>query len=112
MLGSERVRESLMILIFISKLLGPSSGSFWLTEASSSSEGIIGTDLHTFFLNVLAQIERRRSNFHPGFFGAFVFKFKPNMTVIIKNLAQKVDLLTKCRSNQDCCSICSGTVSQ
>ena len=32
------------------------------------------------------------------------------MTVLIKNLAQKVDFLAKCRSNQDCRSICAGTV--
>ena len=28
------------------------------------------------------------------------------MTVVIKNLAQKVDFLTKCHSNRDCRSIC------
>ena len=27
-----------------------------------------------------------------------------------KNLAQKVDFLAKCRPNQDCRSICAGTV--
>ena len=59
---------------------------------------------------VPAQIERRHSNFCQGFFGAVVFKFEPNMTVIIKNLAQKVHFLAKCRSNQDCRSICAGTV--
>ena len=59
---------------------------------------------------VPVQIERRRSNFRPGFFGAVAFKFEPKMTVVIKNLAQKVDFLTKCRSNQDCRSICAGTV--
>ena len=32
------------------------------------------------------------------------------MTVVIKNLAQRVDFLTKCHSNQDCHSICTGTV--
>ena len=32
------------------------------------------------------------------------------MTVIIKNLAQNVDFLAKCHSNQDCRSICAGTV--
>ena len=57
-----------------------------------------------------AQIERRRSNFRPGVFGAVAFKFEPKMTVVIKNLAQKVDFLTKCRSNQDCRSICAGAV--
>ena len=32
------------------------------------------------------------------------------MTVIIKNLAQKVDFWANYRSNQDCRSICAGTV--
>ena len=32
------------------------------------------------------------------------------MTVLIKNLAQKVDFWAKSRSNQDCRSICAGTV--
>ena len=50
---------------------------------------------------VPAQIELRRSNFRPGFFSAVVSKFEPNMTVLIKNLAQKVDFSAKCRSNQD-----------
>ena len=50
---------------------------------------------------VSTQIERHRSDFRPRFFGAVVFKFEPNMTVIIKNLAQKVDFLAKCHSNQD-----------
>jgi len=59
---------------------------------------------------VPAQIERRSSNFRPGGFGAVAFKFEQKMTVVIKNLAQKVDFLTKCRSNQDCRSICAGTV--
>ena len=59
---------------------------------------------------VPAQIERRRSNFRPGFFGAVIIKFVPNMTVLIKNLAQKEDFLAKCHSNQDCRSICAGTV--
>ena len=53
-----------------------------------------------FYLNFLlflvrntvpAQIERRCTNFGPGFFGAIIFKFEPNMSVLIKNLAQKVD---------------------
>ena len=59
---------------------------------------------------VPAQIERHCSNFRPGFFAAVVFKFEPNMTVIIKNLAQNVDFLAKCHSNQDCRSICAGMV--
>ena len=54
---------------------------------------------------VPAQIERRRSNFRPGFFGAVAFKFEQKMTVVIKNLVQKVDFLTKCCSNQDLVSI-------
>ena len=50
-----------------------------------------------FYLNFLlflvrntvpAQIERRCTNLGPGFFGAVI---EPNMTVLIKNLAQKVD---------------------
>ena len=56
------------------------------------------------------QVEWCCSNFRPEFFAAVVFKFEPNMTVIIKNLAQKVDFLAKCRSNQDCRSICADTV--
>ena len=44
------------------------------------------------------------------FFGAVALKFEPKMTVIIKNLAQKVDFWAKCCSNQDCCSICADTV--
>ena len=40
---------------------------------------------------VSTQIERRRSNFRKRFFGAFVFKFEPNLTVLIKYLPQKVD---------------------
>ena len=59
---------------------------------------------------VPAQIERRRSNKQKWFFGAVEFKFEPNMTVLIKNLAQKVDFWANCRSNQDCRSICAGTV--
>ena len=59
---------------------------------------------------VPAQIERRRSNKQKWFFGAVEFKFEPNMTVLIKNLAQKVDFWAKCRSNQDCCSIYAGSV--
>ena len=43
-------------------------------------------------------------------FGAVEFKFEPNMTVLIKNFAQKVDFWANCRSNQDCRSICAGTV--
>ena len=46
----KRVCEPLMILIFISKLLGPSSRRSQLAQASSSVEGIIGTGLRTFFL--------------------------------------------------------------
>ena len=42
-------------------------------------------------VTVPEQIEWRRTNFRPGFFGAVIFKFEPNMTVLIKNLAQKVD---------------------
>ena len=61
---------------------------------------------------VPAQIERRRSNKQKWFFGAVEFKFEPNMTVLIKNLAQKVDFWANCRSNQDCRSICAGTVSR
>ena len=56
------------------------------------------------------QIEWRRSNIRPELFGAVAFKFEPKMTVVIKNFAQKVDFWTKCRSNQDCRSICAGTV--
>ena len=59
---------------------------------------------------VPVQIERRRSNKQKWFFGAVEFKFEPNMTVLIKNLAQKVDFWANCRSNQDCRSICAGTV--
>ena len=59
---------------------------------------------------VPAQIERRRSNKQKWFFGAVEFKFEPNMTVLIKNLAQKVDFWANCRSNRDCRSICAGTV--
>ena len=59
---------------------------------------------------VPAQIERHRSNFHPEVFGAVAFKFEPKMTVVIKNLTQKVDFLTKCCSNQDCRSIYASTV--
>ena len=33
------------------------------------------------------------------------------MTVPCKNLGQKVDFLAKCHSNQDCRSVCAGTVS-
>ena len=40
-------------------------------------------------LTLPAQIERGHSNFRPGFFDEFVFKFTPNMTVIIMNLHQK-----------------------
>ena len=57
-----------------------------------------------------AQIEWRHSNKQKWFFGAIEFKFEPNMTVLIKNLAQKVDFWANCRSNQDCRSICAGTV--
>ena len=59
---------------------------------------------------VPAQIERRRSNKQKWFFGAVEFKFEPNMTVLIKNLAQKVDFWANYRSNQDCRSICASTV--
>ena len=62
------------------------------------------------FYTVPAQIERLRSNKQKWFFGAVEFKFEPNMTVLIKNLAQKVDFWANCRSNQDCRSICAGTV--
>ena len=63
-----------------------------------------------YIYTVPAQIERRRSNFRPEVFGAVAFKFEPKITVIIKNFVQKVDFLTKCCSNQDCRSICAGTV--
>ena len=56
------------------------------------------------------QIERRHSNKKKFFFGAVEFKFEPDMTVIIKNLAQKVDFGAKCRSKEDCRSICAGMV--
>ena len=56
------------------------------------------------------QIERGFSNFRPGFFGAVIFKFEPNMTVFNINLAQKVDFFAKCYSNQDCLGICASTV--
>ena len=59
---------------------------------------------------VSAQIEQRCSNMTKRFFGAVALKFEPNMTVIIKNLAQKVDFWAKRCSNQDCCSICADTV--
>ena len=39
----------------------------------------------------IPQIERRRSNFRPGFFDAVAFKFEPNLTIEIKYLPQKVD---------------------
>ena len=43
------------------------------------------------------------------FFGAVEFKFEPNMTVIIKNLAQKVDFWANSCCNQvDCRNICAG----
>ena len=67
-----------------------------------------------YIYTVPAQIERRRSNFRPEVFGAVAFKFEPNMTVVIKYLFQKVDFLikkiVKCRSNQECHSICIDTV--
>ena len=45
---------------------------------------------------VSTQIERRRSDFRPRFFGAVVFKFEPNLTVLIKYLfAPKSGLLFK-----------------
>ena len=44
---------------------------------------------------ISTQIKWSRSNFCPGFFGAVAFKFEPKMTVVIKNLAQKVDFFTK-----------------
>ena len=56
------------------------------------------------------QIERRHSNKQKFFFGAVEFKFEPDMTVIIKNLAQKVDFRAKCRSKEDCRSICASMV--
>ena len=59
---------------------------------------------------VSAQIEEFCSNITERFFGAVALKFEPKMTVIIKNLAQKVDFWAKCCSNQDCCSICADTV--
>ena len=52
-----------------------------------SFEGIVTE----FTLTVSTQLERRRSNFRPRFFGAFAFKFEPNLTVLIKYLPQKVD---------------------
>ena len=68
---------------------------------------------YIFVLNtVSAQIEQRCSNITERFFGAVALKFEPKMTVIIKNLAQKVDFWAKCCSNQDCCSICADTVVQ
>ena len=51
------------------------------------------------------QIEQRRSNFFLRVFGAVVFKFEPNLTVV--TLVQK---FVKCCSNQECCSICVDTV--
>ena len=62
------------------------------------------------------QILWRCSNFRPEVFGAVAFKFEPNMTVVIKYLSQKVGFLVckkivKCRSNQECRSICVDTVS-
>ena len=59
---------------------------------------------------VSAQIEQHCSNMTKRFFGTVALKFEPNMTVIIKNLAQKLDFWVNCRSNQDCRSICAGTV--
>ena len=52
---------------------------------------IISALKKNFIITVSTQIERRRSNFRPRFFGAFVFKFEPNLTVLIKYLPQKVD---------------------
>ena len=66
--------------------------------------------IFSYIITVLAQIEQRRSNKQKWFFGAVEFKFEPNMTVLIKNLAQKVDFWANCRSNQECRSICAGTV--
>ena len=45
-----------------------------------------------------------------GFLVPLHSNLNQKMTVVIKNLAQKVDFLTKFRSNQDCRSICAGTV--
>ena len=42
-----------------------------------------------------AQIERRHSNFCPGFFGAVAFKFEPDLTLVIRYLPQKVDFCSK-----------------
>ena len=47
---------------------------------------------------ISAQIERHHSNIPLEFFSAVAFKFELNMTVIIKNFAQKVDFLAKYRS--------------
>ena len=44
---------------------------------------------------ILMQIERLRSNFRTEIFGAVAFKFEPNMTVVIKQLTQKVDFWSK-----------------
>ena len=88
----------------------------WLILAKFGAGRILNPRLLIFFqrcmhmTTVPAQIERRRSNFRPGFFGAVAFKFEPIMTVLIKNLAQKVDFWANCCSNQDCRSICAGTV--
>ena len=83
----------------------------WVPEKISRTSGISQEKwFKASFEYLSTQIERCRSNFRPGFFGAIAFKFEPKMTVVIKNLAQKVDFLTKCRSNQDCRSICAGTV--
>ena len=51
-----------------------------------------------------------RSNRQKRFFGGVAFKFEPNMTVIIKNLAQKVDFCAKWHNNQDWRSKCADTV--
>ena len=49
-------------------------------------------------------------SFQKWFINAVEFKFEPNMTVLIRNLAQKVDFWANCSSNQDCHSICTSTV--
>ena len=50
------------------------------------------------------------SNRQKRFFGGVAFKFEPNMTIIIKNLAQKVDFCAKWHNNQDWRSKCADTV--
>ena len=42
--------------------------------------------VYSIFIIVSMQIEWRHSNFRPSFFDVFVFKYEPNLTVLIKHL--------------------------